>query len=166
MMLKKRVPVKQKAPFEPDLTSCGESLSSQRSTFPSPHRDNSNSLPPRHVGMTGRLKAGTVFFVLTNWVSAVNMAERLNDRTDKLPGVLRHCAAPHGTAEPLRIEKTSRTFVACTTYILHHLHHQPALPLQAGLVPFQVRSFVHIREDALSDSIMYPGMHWNTTVLL
>lgn len=89
----------------------------------------------------------------------------MNDRTKKLPGVLRHCAAAHGTTESLRIGKTFRAFMACTAYILHHLQ-QPALPLQAGLVPFQVRSFVHIREDALSDSIMYPGMHWNTTVLL
>lgn len=63
MMLKKCVPVKQKAPFEPDLSSCADSLSSQRSTFPFPHRDNSNSLPPRHIVMTDRPKAGTVFML-------------------------------------------------------------------------------------------------------
>lgn len=46
-----------------------------------------------------------------------------------------------------------KKFVACKTCILQYLQ-QPVSPLQAGLVPFQVRSFVQVREDALSDSII------------
>lgn len=40
------------------------------------------------------------------------------------------------------------------------------LPLQRGLVPFQVRSLVQIRVEARSASMVKPGEHWKLTVWL
>lgn len=40
------------------------------------------------------------------------------------------------------------------------------LPLQRGLVPFQVRSLVQMRVEARSASIVNPGEHWKVTVWL
>lgn len=40
------------------------------------------------------------------------------------------------------------------------------IPLQRGLVPFQVRSLVQMRVEALSASMVNPGEHWKLTVWL
>lgn len=40
------------------------------------------------------------------------------------------------------------------------------IPLQSGLVPFQVRSLVQMRVEARSASMVKPGEHWKLTVWL
>lgn len=44
-------------------------------------------------------------------------------------------------------------------------HLSETIPLHTGLVPFQVRSFVQMRVEARSASMVKPGEHWKLTVL-
>lgn len=56
------------------------------------------------------------------------------------------------------------TFLFCNKSLCMSCY--AALPLQRGLVPFQVRSLVQMRVEARSASIVNPGEHWKVAVWL